>query len=247
MIFPVYIRVGSLRIHPHPFFEILAFASGFGVFLYLRQRERDHLPEDLRWWVITAGLVGAAIGCRLLAWIDTPHVPMPGKTIVGGIIGGTFAVEGAKKRLRVTTATGDLFAIPAAIGIAVGRIGCFLTGLADDTCGSVTTLPIGVDFGDGIRRHPVQLYEIGFLLVVIPMLMRFWRKQPVRGDTFKLFAVTYMGWRLVVDFLKPANRIAGLSAIQIACLMMLVYYLRDSTRIAHALLGQKPLGESKDA
>jgi len=244
--FPVYIRLGSFRVHPHPLFEILAFATGFGVFFYLRWRDRDHLPEDLRWWVITAGIVGAAVGCRLLAWIDTPHAPMPGKTVVGGIIGGIFAVEAAKRRLGVKTATGDLFATPVALGIAIGRVGCFLTGLADDTCGSVTTLPIGVDFGDGIKRHPVQLYEVAFLLVLIPMLMAFWRKQSSRGDTFKLFAISYLTWRVVVDFIKPANRIAGFSAIQIACFLMLIYYLGDFTRIARTLLGRS-IVEAKNA
>ena len=247
MIFPVYIRVGNLRLHPHVLFEILAFTAGFGVFLYLRRRERDHLSEDLRWWVVTAGIVGAAIGCRLLACFDTPHAAVPGKTVVGGIIGGIFAVEVAKRRLGVTTATGDLFAIPIALGIAIGRIGCFLTGLTDDTYGTVTTLALGVDFGDGIKRHPVQLYEIAFLLVLIPMLKTFWKRQRSQGDTFKLFVITYMVWRLIVDCLKPAGRIAGLSAIQIACLVMLVYYFRDFTRIASALQRQKSMAGAKNA
>ena len=239
--------MGAFRVHPHTLFEVLAFATAFGVFLYLRRRERDHLSEDLRWWIITAGIVGSAIGCRLLAWVNTPHVLMPGKTVVGGIIGGIFAVETAKRRLGIETATGDLLAIPVAAGIAIGRIGCFLTGLADDTCGSVTKLPVGVDFGDGIKRHPVQLYEIAFLLVLIPMLMTFWKRQSFRGDTFKLFAISYMAWRIVVDFMKPANRIAGFSAIQIACVLMLIFYLRDFTRIARASLGRKSMAEAKNA
>jgi prolipoprotein diacylglyceryltransferase len=49
--------------------------------------------------------------------------------------------------------------LPLAIGIAVGRLGCFFAGLDDFTYGTPTTLPWGHDFGDGIARHPVQLYE----------------------------------------------------------------------------------------
>jgi prolipoprotein diacylglyceryltransferase len=52
----------------------------------------------------------------------------------------------------------------------VGRIGCFLTGLADNTYGTPTGLPWGVDFGDRIHRHPTQLYEIAFLMILIPLL-----------------------------------------------------------------------------
>jgi len=245
--FPVYIRVGALSIHPHLLFEALAFAVAFALFLYLRRSERDHLSDELRWWVVTAGVVGAAIGCRLLAWLGTPHAPVSGKTVVAGVIGGIFAVEAIKRRFAVTTATGDLFAIPVTIGIAIGRVGCFLTGLSDDTYGTVTNLAWGINFGDGMKRHPVQLYEIAFLFVLAPMLMTFWRRQGRRGDTFKLFVISYMGWRFLIDFLKPANNVAGLSVIQIACLLMLIYYSRDFARIARALVEPDSIAEAKDA
>jgi phosphatidylglycerol---prolipoprotein diacylglyceryl transferase len=57
----------------------------------------------------------------------------------------------------VRRATGDVFAIPLTVGIAVGRVGCFLTGLADNTHGLPANLPWAIDYGDGIPRHPAQL------------------------------------------------------------------------------------------
>jgi phosphatidylglycerol:prolipoprotein diacylglycerol transferase len=74
---------------------------------------------------------------------------MGGKMIVGALMGGLLAVEWAKRRLGVTVRTGDLFALPLCAGIAIGRVGCFLTGLEDHTVGAHTTLPWGVDVGDG--------------------------------------------------------------------------------------------------
>ena len=59
-------------------------------------------------------------------------------------------------------ATGDLLALPLVLGIAIGRIGCFLSGLEDQSYGVATALPWGVDFGDGVARHPTQLYEYRF-------------------------------------------------------------------------------------
>jgi prolipoprotein diacylglyceryltransferase len=96
---------------------------------------------------------------------------MEGKTIVGGLLGGLIAVEWTKRRIGVIRSTGDDMALPLAAGMCIGRVGCFLTGLGDHTYGTPTSLPIGVDFGDGIPRHPTQLYEIAFLLALGALLL----------------------------------------------------------------------------
>jgi len=235
--FPVYLRVGSLRIHPHIVFESLAYVIAFALFLFIRRQQGDSVSDDFRWWVIAAAVAGAALGCRLLGWLEAPRLDsgMTGKTIVGGLAGGLIAVELVKKRFGVTSATGDLFAIPLAAGIAIGRIGCFMTGLADQTYGNVTSLPWGVDFGDGVARHPTQLYEIGFLAVLVLVLLTFSRRPHVQGDVFKVFMSGYMGWRLLVDLVKPAQRLFGISAIQIVCLLILIYYSRDLVRIVRSI------------
>jgi phosphatidylglycerol:prolipoprotein diacylglycerol transferase len=95
---------------------------------------------------------------------------MGGKTIVGALIFGLLTVEFVKRYIGLNQSTGDLYAIPLSLGIAIGRIGCFLTGLSDNTYGIPTSLPWGINFGDGIPRHPTQLYEIIFLLALIPLL-----------------------------------------------------------------------------
>ena len=86
-----------------------------------------------------------------------------GKSVVGALVGGAACrrVDQAAHR-RHASATGDVFAIPLVVGIAIGRIGCFLTGLDDNTHGLPTSLPWAVDFGDGVPRHPAQLYESPF-------------------------------------------------------------------------------------
>lgn len=153
---------------------------GFRVYLLLRRRFGDPIPTPLRWAVIAGAIAGAALGSKLLFWFEDPaqtlqhlHDPvyfLGGKTIVGALAVGLLAVELMKHYIGVQQSTGDLYAIPLALGIAIGRIGCFLTGLADNTYGIPTNLPWGIDFGDGLRRHPTQLYEIIFLLALIPLL-----------------------------------------------------------------------------
>jgi len=127
-------------------------------------------------------VAGAALGSKLLFWLEDPQLTwhnlnnpaylMGGKTIVGALVFGLISVELVKRYIGLRQSTGDLFAIPLAIGIAIGRIGCFLTGLSDNTYGTPSTLPWAVNFGDGIPRHPTQLYEIIFLLALIPILYK---------------------------------------------------------------------------
>jgi prolipoprotein diacylglyceryltransferase len=215
-------------------FETLAYSIGFGVYLRLRRRTGDPIADGTRWWIIAAAIAGAAVGSKILYWFEDPtatwqHLGDPifllqGKTIVGGLVGGLVAVEATKLTLRVREATGDLFAVPLAIGVAIGRLGCFLTGLSDNTCGVPTRLPWGVDFGDGVRRHPTQLYEAALLVALAIVLSKIARRPHVNGDLFKLFMAGYLGLRLLVDFLKPEPAFNGLSAIQWTALVTVMYY-----------------------
>ncbi len=240
MHFPVYLRLFGLQIHPHLVFESLSYTVGFLVFRSLKKRRGDALAVGTRWSVIAAAAVGAVIGSKVLYWLEDParvfshwndfNVVWGGKTIGGGLIGGLIAVEWVKRRIGLTERTGDLFAVPLCVGMAFGRIGCFLTGLGDDTYGTPTSLPWGVNFGDGIPRHPTQLYDIIFLLLLACALLLVMRRPFLQGDVFKMFMVGYFGWRLLVDFLKPDPKFFGLNSIQWACLAVLVFYSRDVVR-----------------
>jgi phosphatidylglycerol:prolipoprotein diacylglycerol transferase len=240
MHFPVYLWLGPLPLHPHWVFEILAYLVASRLYLALRGRG-DLLPEADRWTVVTAAMVGAAVGSKLLYWASDPafmvahwrdpFVLIGGKSIVGGLVGALCAVEWVKRQVGITRATGDLFVLPLVVGIAIGRIGCFLTGLDDHTYGLPTTLPWGVDFGDGLPRHPAQLYEIGFLVVLWPVLSALNRRpdQP-DGAIFKIFLVAYLGFRFLLEFLKPGVAVAGLNAIQWVTLAGLAYYAQLGVR-----------------
>lgn len=237
-----------MRFPAHFVFESLAYIVGFRIYLRSRARSGDVIDESSRMWVIAAAIVGAAIGSKILhllsdpallldKWNDPYHL-MGGKTIVGGLLGGLIAVELAKLRLGIRHRTGDLFVFPLIVGIAVGRIGCFFDGLSDETYGAATSLPWGVDFGDGVVRHPTQLYEILWLAGIGFWLRSFARRQKREGDAFRAFMVLYLGFRLPIDFLKPGVPLGVFTAIQWACLGALVYYGRDLPRLFGAAAGK---------
>jgi prolipoprotein diacylglyceryltransferase len=235
--FPVYLSLGTVRLPAHLLFEALAYTVGFEVYRRARARQGDHLSDATRWTVIAAAAIGAAIGSRALFWLEDPRLTIEwlrtdparligGKTIVGGFLGGTIAVELAKWYAGERRSTGDLFVVPLCVGTAVGRLGCFLGGLEDRTYGLPTSLPWGVDFGDGIARHPTQLYEMAFMAAAAGVALRVAPRLRLRnGDRFKLFMLAYLTFRIAVDTVKPAATLGGMSAIQGACLLGIVYYV----------------------
>jgi phosphatidylglycerol---prolipoprotein diacylglyceryl transferase len=247
MSFPVYFEIGPVTIHPHWVFETLAYTLAFAWYRRQRRHEGDVVDARTRRWVIVAAAIGGLIGSRLLASLENPAALagvwthpgdlVAGKTIVGGLIGGLIAVECVKRRLGVIQATGDLLVVPLVIGLGVGRAGCFLTGLSDRTHGVATALPWGIDFGDSVPRHPTQLYEIAFLLVLLAGLAALKQHLFVSGDRFKLFMVAYLGFRLAADFIKPAAHVAGLSIIQWACLAALAFYAPHVPRLIGEVRG----------
>lgn len=227
MEFPVVLDVAGLRLPVHVVLEATAYAAGLQAYRVLRRRAGDAVDDTARWTTIAAAAVGAALGSKLLFWLDDPAATwahrgdaawlLGGKTIVGGLLGGWAAVEAAKARMGVRRRTGDLYAAPLCLGIALGRVGCFLTGLEDRTYGVATSLPWGVDFGDGVTRHPTQLYESAFCLTLGAVLLRATRRPHAEGALFRAFVAAYLAWRLGVDFLKPRAPYARLSGIQWAC------------------------------
>ena len=237
MTFPVYLWIGPVPIHPHVAFNIVAYVVGARLYGVLKRRSGDVLTPEDRWWVVAAGFVGAAVGGKLLNVVDHPTLVVAslhhlldlaaGQSIVGALVGALIAVEVTKRLIGVTRATGDVFVIPLVVGIAIGRIGCFLSGLEDHTHGLPTDLPWAVDYGDGVPRHPAQLYEIAFLLFGLLPLLAWATRLPRRdGDLFKVFMAGYLGFRLGLEFLKPGDALAGLTAIQWVCLATLAWYAR---------------------
>lgn len=208
----------------------------------LKRQQRGGAMAPGNFGVLVGLLIGAALGNKLVFLIERPDIALsiwqsgslawPGQSIVGGLLGGLIGVEIAKKLTSQTRSTGDAMVLPIAVGLAIGRVGCFLAGLHDDTYGLPTSLPWGVDFGDGTPRHPTQLYEIA---VVLPLGLALHRARlPTPGLAFKLFLSSYLLWRFAVEFLKPVPVAypLGLSGIQWTCLAALAVYLPLTLRAA---------------
>jgi phosphatidylglycerol:prolipoprotein diacylglycerol transferase len=243
MTFPVDFHLGSMTIHAHQLFESLGYAVG-GL-LYLRLGKRfpgPHLHDERGLWIIIGCLLGALVGSKALAIVesihhywpmrDDPRVFLGGKTIVGGLAGGWLGVEIAKKAVGIRQRGGDRFVFPILAGLAIGRIGCFLAGLDDHTYGNFTNLPWAVNFGDG-PRHPTQIYEIIFCILQAAALLIRLRKPIRSGEIFRMFFAGYFAWRFLVEFIKPRETYFGLSPIQMMSIVMVCISLISLHKLLH--------------
>ena len=238
MEFPIRLAFGSVTIPLHAVLETAAFFIGFRYYLYLRRRQQDVISSSNRIWIIIGAIFGALVGSRILGSLERPYELFltdnillyiySNKTVVGGFLGGLIGVELTKKIIGEKRSSGDLFVYPMILALCIGRLGCFSMGVYEETYGLPTDLSWGMNLGDGISRHPATLYEITFLLLLWFALSRLQRKFTFsNGSLFKLFMIAYLLFRFALDFIKPHYPIVlGLSSIQLACFLGLVYYSR---------------------
>jgi prolipoprotein diacylglyceryltransferase len=199
----------------HAVFDVLAWlAAGVAGFWLMRSgRVTFPVPQPLRFPYLAALIFGAGLGAVVFGSANLWLSGQGGfaRSIEGAVAGGIVAIEAYKRLAGITQRTGARFALPFAVGVAVGRIGCYLSGLDDFTYGTPTTLPWGHDFGDGVPRHPVQLYESAamalFALVYLWRVLR--RDRFVIAQGFYLAVGFYGAQRFVWEFFKPYGPVIG--------------------------------------
>jgi phosphatidylglycerol---prolipoprotein diacylglyceryl transferase len=185
--------------------------------------------------LLVGAIVGGALGAKLPYVLADPEGAISGaawlsdgRTITWGLAFGYLGVELAKWLSGVRVKTGDDFAIPVAVSIGAGRAACFHAGCC---FGAETSLPWGVDFGDGTPRHPNQLYELAFHFAMASLLYALAKRKRFPRQRIKLYIIAYMLFRVVAELWRPERAIAGgltfyqLSALAFAALFTLLWWI----------------------
>ena len=167
------------------------------VLVFVAEARRRGHTDDRLLLVVTGALVGGALFMRLGTWLQ--HVDLRenatlaeqwaygNRSILGGLVGAWLGVHVAKRLCGYRLRTGDLFAPAVALGMAVGRIGCFLTEPFPSTGG-----------------HNVSfLYESAFHLAAFALIW-FWlrRLSMPPGETFVWYVAAYGVFRFLVEFVR---------------------------------------------
>jgi prolipoprotein diacylglyceryltransferase len=177
--------------------------------------------------------VALGLGAVAGAWLfgsanSVGAIFAPSHSIAGALAGGIIAVELWKAAHGIRVSTGGAMALPICIGIVIGRFGCLFAGLPDYTYGTPTSLPWAVDMGDGIGRHPVQLYEsMAMLLFAIAYVRaRISGSAWARVHAFHAMIIYYACQRLAWEFLKPYPAVLGpLNLFHLLMLGLIAYGL----------------------
>jgi phosphatidylglycerol:prolipoprotein diacylglycerol transferase len=217
----------------------LTFALGFlacGLVVARRLRELGK-PVDWSYEIVFAALIGGIVGARLYYVIqnysqvkhDLVGSIFSGTGLVwyGGAIGGAIGVIGWMRfrhvlELRML----DMCATALALGYAIGRIGCQVSG--DGDYGIPSSLPwaMGYPHGTvptppGVSVQPTPIYETVTMCLLAYLL--WWLRDRVRpGVVFALYLLLSGLERFLVEFVRRNTEVlAGLTAPQLESLALL--------------------------
>ena len=227
------IDLGPLTLQTFGLMFALAFI-GAGVVLARRLRELGK-PVDWAYEVIFAGALGGLVGSRvdflIQNWSDVSDdllgnlLSGAGLVWYGSAIGGAIGVLlWARWRGMLGVGLLDLCAVPLALGYAIGRIGCQLSG--DGDYGEAWDGPWAMAYPDGTvptteEVHPTPVYE-SLAMGGVALLLWRWRGRFQPGVLFALYLVLAGLERFLVEFIRRNDAVlAGLTLAQLLSLAMI--------------------------
>jgi len=235
----------------------ICFAFGFlgaGVLLGRRFTELGK-PVDWAYEMIFAGLIGGLIGSRLDFLIqnydsvsdDLVGALFSGSGLVwfGGLVGGALGVMlWARWRGFLELRLFDVAAPALALGYAIGRVGCQLSG--DGDYGEATDLPWGMAYPDGTEStleevHPTPVFETVAMGLAALVLWNLRDRVPA-GALFALYLVLAGVERFLIEFIRRNDAVlAGLTPAQLISLAMAAAGALWLTRLRGAPVRPRPV------
>jgi phosphatidylglycerol---prolipoprotein diacylglyceryl transferase len=216
----------------------ICFAAGFiaaGAVVWRRLGELGK-PVDWAYEMLFAAAIGGLVGARVDFLIENydevrHHLLsnlFSGSGLVwyGGVIGGAIGVLlWARWRNFLTLTLLDVAAPGLAIGYAIGRCGCQLSG--DGDYGKAWDGPWAMSYPDGTKPidtpvHPTPVYETLAMGLVALVLWRL-RDRLTNGLLFALYLLLAGTERFLVEFIRRNDAVAlGLTEAQLISLVMMI-------------------------
>jgi len=203
----------------------------FGLFWWLgtRRAQQPHAPinrdqvGDLLFWGVIAVIAGGRLG-YVLFYVPDELLANPamvlnirdgGMSFHGGLIGVIAMMWFYGRHLGIGFFRLSDFVAPLVpTGLAAGRIGNFIGG---ELWGRPSDVPWAMVFpaaGDGLARHPSQLYQAGLEgLALFALLWWYSHRQRPVGAVSALFLMGYGAFRFLAEFFRQPDAHLGFVAL----------------------------------
>ncbi len=220
--------IGPVSAHTFGLMFALAFLAS-GAVIGRRLKELGK-PVDWAYEIVFGALIGGVVGARLYyviqnnAYDSSELFSGSGLVWYGGAIGGTIGVcLWAVYRNFLGLTLLDLCAPALALGYAIGRIGCQLSG--DGDYGKAWNGPWAMAYPDGTlptrqEVHPTPIYET-LAMGLGALLLWHLRDRFRAGILFAIYLVYAGAERFLVEFIRRNDDVfAGLTTPQLESLGM---------------------------
>ncbi len=218
----------------------VVFALGFlacGLLIARRLRELEK-PVDWAYEIVFAALVGGLIGARgyfvIQNYSQVEHNLLgsifsgSGLVWYGGAIGGAIGVLGWMRwRDQMQLIMFDMCATALALGYAIGRIGCQVSGDGDYGIRSSLPWAMGYPHGTvptppGVTVQPTPIYET-VAMGLVAFLLWHLRDRVRPGVVFALYCLLSGLERLLVEFIRRNKEVLlGLTAPQLESIVLII-------------------------
>ncbi|MDA8129572.1 MAG: prolipoprotein diacylglyceryl transferase [Betaproteobacteria bacterium] len=222
---PVALQLGPVAIHWYGLMYLVAFVQVIVLGRWcITHRPWTGWTQQMLDDVLFYGVLGVVVGGRLgyvLFYkpgdyfahpLDIIKVWQGGMSFHGGFLGVIVAMAlfAHRHKLRWLAVT-DFVAPLVPLGLAAGRLGNFINGELWGRAASVPWAMIFPQAGDGIPRHPSQLYEFaGEGLLLFAILWLYSRKPRPAGAISGVFLIGYGSLRFLVEFTREPDSFLGL-------------------------------------
>lgn len=223
---PIALQIGPIAVHWYGLMYLIGFALVWLLGRWRIQHGKTDLTlrdlEDIIFYsvlgVVAGGRLGYVLFYKPAEYLANPievlYLWQGGMSFHGGLIGVIVVLLlFARKRNKTLLEIGDFVAPLIPLGLGAGRLGNFING---ELWGRATTVPWGMAFpqaGDGMARHPSQLYEMGLEgFALFALVWWFARKPRPTGQISALFLMGYGVFRFLVEFTREPDNYLGLLA-----------------------------------
>lgn len=213
---PVLFEVGGVTIYSYGFLIAIGAIAGVA-YMAIRGKTDAGLTFDQANNLFLVIFLAALIGGKVFLFFEEPSLYL--KNFKRLLTGRGFVFYGSflfavpvmlwffRKHKLDAYKMLDVMAITTCLVHMFGRLGCFMAGCC---YGKPTDSFFGVAFSDplcyaepkGEPLHPTQLYEAGYIFLVLLFLLYLRNQRTFYGQLFLLYLLAYAAGRIILEFFR---------------------------------------------